>query len=408
MRLSQTFVKTKKQISWEEKSINAQLLQKAWFIHQLMAWVYSYLPMGFRVFKKIEAVVRDEMVKAWWEEVFLPSLQPKANWEQTWRWDTVDVLFKFTSFYTQRELALWSTHEEIVTPLLKDYVVSYKDLPRYVFQIQNKFRDEKRAKSWILRAREFVMKDLYSFHTSQEDLDRYYEIQKQAYINIYNRLWIWDITYLTFASWWTFSKYSHEFQTITDAWEDLIYLCEKCKVAINKEIIEEQKVCPECWNADLKEIKAIEVWNIFKLWSKFSDSFGFKYMDENNQEKPVIMWCYGIGLWRLMWAVVEASNDEKWIIWPEQIAPYKYVLVPIWNKWVEKWEEIYNYFIQKWEEIVIDDRNESPGFKFKDADLVWYPYQIVVSEKTLENWDNFVELVNRKTWEKKLIDYKKI
>lgn len=406
MRLSSTFVKTKKSISSEEKSINAQLLQRWGFIHQLMAWVYSYLPLGFRVLKKIENIIREEMVAAWGEEVFLPSLHPKANWTQTDRWDSVDVLFRFTSHYTSRELALGSTHEEVITPLVWDFVASYKDLPVHVFQIQNKFRDELRAKSWILRAREFIMKDLYSFHADQEDLDRYYEVQKIAYTNIYNKVWIWDITYMTYASGWDFCKFSHEYQTITSAWEDTIYICDNCKIAVNKEIIDVHSSCPECGNSDLREDKAIEVWNIFKLWNKFSSAFGLKYTDKDWKENPIVMGCYWIGLWRLMWAVVEASHDEKGIIWPEPIAPYKYIIIWIGDDWEKKADEIYTTMCKNWIEAAIDDRDTTPWFKFKDADLIGYPYQIVIGKKTLEHWNNMVELVDRKTWEKQIVDYK--
>lgn len=405
MHLSKTFVKTQKDISSEEKSINAQLLIKWWFINQLMAWVYTYLPMWWRVLKKIENIIREEMNKIWWEEVFMPSLQPKENWEATGRWDWLDVLFRFTTHYTKREIALWATHEEVVGPLLKNYILSYKDLPRYVYQIQNKFRDEVRAKSWILRSREFLMKDLYSFHSSQEDLDEYYEKAIVAYNNIFERVWIKNETYKTYASWWTFCKYSHEFQTVTEAWEDLISVCEKCHIAINKEIIEDQPNCPECGSSDLKQIKAVETWNIFKLWTKYSIPFDITFTDENNVKKQVIMWCYGIGLWRLLGTVVEVLHDDKGIIWPESIAPYKYVIIPIWEKGSEVGEQIYNYLLSKSQEVAIDDRDVSAWYKFKDADLIWYPFQIVVSEKTLANGENMVELVDRKTGDKKLIKY---
>lgn len=341
-----------------------------------------------------------------WEEIFMPSLQPKSIREQTGRRDAVDVLFKFVSTNTNKELALWCTHEEVVSPLLKNFILSYKDLPRYVYQIQNKFRDETRAKSWILRAREFLMKDLYSFHTSQEDLDAYYEKATTAYNNIYSRAWIWAQTYMTYASWWVFSKYSHEFQTLTDAWEDIIYICDQCHVAINKEIIEDQNTCPQCGNSNLRTDKAVEVWNIFKLWTKFSVPFDLSFIDKDNTKKPVIMWCYGIWLGRLMWTVVEVHHDEEGIKWPESIAPYKYVIIWIWKAWTPKAEEIYKTLSDQNIEVIIDDRDLSTGFKIKDANLMWFPYQIIVSDKTLENGENIVELTNRMTGEKNMIDYK--
>jgi len=265
MLQSQLFTKTKKEAPKGEEAINAQLLIRAGFIDKLMAGVYTFLPLGMRVIKKIENIIREEMNAIGGQEILMPALQPKANWETTGRWKTYDALFRFTSHYSKNEYALGPTHEEIVSPLAKNFILSYKDLPVYVFQIQNKFRDEKRVKSGLLRGREFFMKDLYSFHKDEKDLDEYYEKAKQAYFNVFNRAGIDDSTFLTFASGGSFSKYSHEFQTLSEAGEDRIYICEKCKVAVNKEIIEEQGICPECGNKNLKEEKAIEVGNIFKL-----------------------------------------------------------------------------------------------------------------------------------------------
>ncbi len=408
MYLSKNFVKTQKENPSYEESVNAKLLIRAGFINQLMAWVYTYLPFGIRVLRKIENIIREEMENIGGQEIFMPSLQPKSNWQQTDRWDNYDTLFRFNSYYTNNDYVIWPTHEEIVTPLMKNFVFSYKDLPTYVFQIQNKFRDEKRAKSGILRGREFGMKDLYSFHTSKEDLDDYYEKAISAYKNIYKRVWIWDKTYLTYARGGTFSKYSHEFQTIASAWEDKIHICFKCNLAINEELIDEQNICPSCWNSELKKEKAIEVWNIFKLWTWFSNPFGFSYKDKEGQEKPVIMWCYWIGTGRLMGSIVEICYDENWIIWPENIAPYKYAIIPIWENWFSKSKEIYEFLKEKWQEVVLDDRDCSPWFKFKDADLIGYPYQIIVSDKTLEKWENIVEFKKRANGEKSFIDYKSL
>lgn len=408
MRLSWYPIKTIKDISSEDKSKNAQLLVRAWFVNQLMAWVYTYLPMWLKVIRKIGDIIRDEINRRWCREILMPALHPKSIWEQTGRWDTLDVLFRFSSYYTKKDYVFAWTHEEVITPLMKNFILSYKDLPVSIYQIQTKFRDELRAKSWVLRWREFIMKDLYSFHATQTDLDEYYDKILNSYINIYDRVWIWDHTYITYASWWSFSKYSHEFQTITDAWEDIIYLCEKCNIAINKEIINEQDHCPVCKNKNLLEKKAIEVWNIFKLQNKFSDAFDLKFTDTDGSIKPVLMWCYWIWLGRLMWTVVELLSDDKWMVWPESIAPYKYIVIPIGIKWKEKAEELYIYLRSKGNEVVIDDRDESIWFKFKDADLIGYPYQIVSSDKTLERWENIIELTNRATWEKKMIDYKNI
>lgn len=314
MKYSQLLSKTRKESGKEIESINADLLIRGGFIDQLSAGVYTYLPLGLRVLKKVENIVREEMELAGGQEVLMPVLQLKESWEKTGRWETLDVLYRFTSEYSKTETALGPTHEEVVAPLAKKFVFSYKDLPKYVYQIQTKFRDEKRAKAGLLRGREFLMKDLYSFHTNQADLDEYYEKMKEVYLNIYRKVGLGEQTYLTFASGGSFSKYSHEFQTVSESGEDLIYLCEKCNVAINKEIIDEQNECPLCQNKTLKEIKAIEVGNIFKLGTKYSQPFDLKYLDENNQEVDVVMGCYGIGIGRVMGTVVEVSHDDKGII----------------------------------------------------------------------------------------------
>lgn len=407
MKLSQYLLKTYKEISGEEKSINAQYLLRGGFVDQLMAGVYTLLPLGVRVMNKIENIVREEMNAAGANEIYMPALQPKANWEVTDRWDSMDNLFRFESFYSKIEYALWPTHEEIVTPLLKKFINSYKDLPKVVYQFQSKFRDEKRAKSGLLRGREFLMKDCYSFHANPEDLDKYYQIQQQAYVNIFEKMGIADKTYLTYASGWSFSKYSHEFQTVCEAGEDTIYLLEEKNIAFNEEIINEPDVRKEfdLDNAELKELKTVEVGNIFKLNTKFSQPFDLHYVDADGKEQAVYMWCYGLGVWRLMWTIVEAYHDEKGIKWPEPIAPFKYVVIGIGEEWTKKAQEVYEYLLSKGEEVLLDDRDGSPWFKFKDADLIGYPYQIVVSDKTLEQGVDMVECVTRSDGGKKIIPY---
>jgi prolyl-tRNA synthetase len=382
MKRSQLFTKTQKDISKEAVSINHQLLVKGGFIDQLQAGVYTLLPLGLRVAKKIENIIRNKMVELGGQEVIMPALQPAENWKKTDRWDNVDDLFKFTSFYTKTEFALGPTHEEVVTPLAKKFIFSHKDLPRYVFQIQTKFRDEKRAKSGMLRGREFLMKDLYSFHKNEADLEEYYEKQRIAYHEIFDEVGIGKKTYLTFASGGTFSKFSHEFQTLSSSGEDTIYICKKCNVAINNEIIKDQKTCPECSSGDFRKEKAIETGNIFKLMDKFSKSFNLNYVDENGKEKPVLMGCYGIGIGRLMGTVVEVSHDEDGIIWPKNIAPFSVYLVDInENKEAEK---IYKELVRSGIDVLWDDRDVSVSEKFKDADLIGIPLRIVVSKKTLE------------------------
>lgn len=386
MKYSQLLINTRKESSKDTESVNADLLTRANYVDQVMAGVYTYLPLGLKVLKNIENIIREEMNAAGGQELLMPVLQPAENWKKTTRWETLDDLFRFTSYYSKNDYALGPTHEEIVTPLAKKYISSYKDLPLYLYQIQDKFRDEKRAKAGILRGREFMMKDLYSFHTSEQDLDKYYEVQKQAYIKIYERAGIADKTYLTFASGGSFSKYSHEFQTESASGEDLVYLCEKCKVGINKEIIEDQSTCPICGKSDFKEIKAIEVGNIFKLGTKYSTPFDLTFVDEKDNKQPVVMGCYGIGLGRLMGTIVEVSHDEKGIIWPKSVAPYQVILVSLGDEKVQKEaEKIYKDMVTRGMEVLWDDRDESAGTKLADADLLGIPLRVLVSKKTLDN-----------------------
>ncbi|MFA5098859.1 MAG: aminoacyl--tRNA ligase-related protein [Candidatus Paceibacterota bacterium] len=381
MLQSQLFIKTKREAPKDEESINAQLLIRAGFVDKLMAGVYTFLPLGLRVMKKIENIIREEMNAIGGQEIFMPALLPKENWMTTGRWDSMDDLYKLED-KSKKEFALGATHEEIITPLMKKFVDSYKDLPFYAYQFQDKFRMELRSKSGLLRGREFMMKDLYSFHADENDLDAYYEKAEQAYFNIFKRAGLGDSTVLTFASGGSFSKYSHEFQTLSEAGEDKIYLCEKCRVAVNKEIIEEQNVCPECGNKNLKEEKGIEVGNIFKLGTKYSVPFNLKYKDEKGAEKEVVMGCYGIGLSRLMGTIIEASHDEKGIIWPEAVTPFKAHLINLSGDKKDKAEKLYKALQRANIEVLYDDREEaSAGEKFADADLMGISYRLVISEK---------------------------
>lgn len=386
---SKLLPKTRKEAPKDEVSLNARLLIRAGFIDKLMAGVYTILPLGLRVMKKIENIIRDEMESAGGQELLMPALQPKENWQKTGRWETLDSLFRFTSHYSKIDFALGPTHEEIISPLVKKFNLSYKDLPVSLFQFQTKFRDEKRAKSGILRGREFLMKDLYSFHSDEKDAENYYEKMKGHYENIFNRCGIGGKTYLTFASGGSFSKYSHEYQTITEAGEDIIYVCGKCRVAINKEIAGETPVCPQCGNKDLKENKSIEVGNIFSLKTKFSEPFDLKFTDENGQEKLVLMGCYGIGVGRLMGTIVETNNDANGIIWPEAVAPYKVHLIDLKGKTGKSSQlarNLYDKMTKNGIEVLFDDRDDlRAGEKFADADLIGIPYRIIVSEKTAEH-----------------------
>ncbi|PJE73540.1 MAG: prolyl-tRNA synthetase [Candidatus Terrybacteria bacterium CG10_big_fil_rev_8_21_14_0_10_41_10] len=406
MKQSKLFPRARKEAPKDEVSKNAQLLIRAGFIDKLMAGVYTYLPLGLRTLKKIENVIRDEMTKAGGQELLMPSLHPKENWQITGRWDSLDDLFKFTSFYSETELALGPTHEEVISPLVKKFNLSYKDLPLGLFQFQNKFRDEKRAKSGILRGREFLMKDYYSFHASEEDLDKYYENMKTHYENIFARCGIGNVTHLTFASGGSFSKYSHEYQAITEAGEDIIYVCLKCSVALNREIVDNSdKACPECGNKNLEEKKSVEVGNIFKLKDKYSSPFNLKFTNDKGEDKPMIMGCYGIGLGRLMGTITEILSDENGMRWPTEVAPFKAHVLEIGktNDDVKKAAEELSAKLETGGiDTLHDDRDDvRAGEKFAEADLIGLPYRIVVSDKTLSSGG--VELKLRKETTGKII-----
>ena len=407
MKQSFLFTKTAKNLSGDEKSINAQLLMRGGYVDKLMAGVYTLLPLGLRVFNKIENIIRQEMNNIDGQEILMPSLHPKENWEQTGRWQSMDDLYKLKDSQGH-EMALGPTHEEIVVPLLKRFVNSYKDLPVYIYQFQDKFRMELRSKSGILRGREFIMKDLYSFHLNEQDLDNYYERAKKAYFNIFKRVGIGKQTHLTYASGGSFSKYSHEFQTVTSAGEDIIYICQKCKLAINKEIKNESLACPECGAKDFKEEKAIEVGNIFKLKTKYSQPFNLKVKDETGEEREVVMGCYGIGLGRLMGTIVEVHHDSRGIIWPASVAPFSVHLILLGeeSKLVKKAQELYNKLIQEGIEVLYDDRQESAGIKLNDADLLGLPLRIVLSEKTYK--EDCIEVKKRDSEKVEFVNYAKL
>lgn len=388
MKLSQLFTKTSKTLTADADSINAKLLTQAGFITKQMAGVYSFLPLGLRVLNKIENIIREEMNKVGGNEILMPALTLEENYEVTGRNETMDDVFFRTLGAGDSKMVLNPTHEEIITPLVQKFVFSYQDLPACVYQIQTKFRNEARAKSGLLRGREFRMKDMYSFHVDEKDLDTYYEEVIKAYFNVYDRVGLGNgQTILTYASGGSFCKYSHEYQAIVEAGEDTIYVCEKCAVAINKEIISEQDSCPVCGSKKLIEKKATEVGNIFKLKDKYTKPFGFYFQDETGAKQLVQMGCYGLGPSRVMGTIVEVCHDDKGIIWPENIAPYKIHLMSLGKEEESKVEaeKIYNELLKSGVEILYDDRiSASAGEKLADADLIGLPYRIVVSKKTLE------------------------
>lgn len=385
MKQSFLFTKTRRDAPKDEVSQNAKLLIRAGFIHKEMAGVYSYLPLGLRVLNKVIGIIREEMNEIGGQEIFLSALQDKGVWEKTGRWDekAVDSWFK-TELKGGAETGLAFTHEEPLTALMRDHISSYKDLPKYPYQFQVKFRNELRARSGIIRGREFLMKDLYSFSRNEAEHVPFYEQVKDAYHTIFKRIGIGAKTVLTFASGGSFSKNSHEFQTICAVGEDMIHLCEKCRIAVNDEIITEQIACPQCGSEKLMREKAVEVGNIFTLGTRFSDALGLKYRDETGKETSVFMGSYGIGPGRAMGVVVELFSDEKGIVWPVSIAPFTVHLVSLAASARVKKEgdALYEKLQKAGLETLYDDRDARAGEKFADADLVGIPLRAVVSEKT--------------------------
>jgi prolyl-tRNA synthetase len=404
MRQSQLFTRTRREAPKDEVAKNAQLLIRAGFVHKELAGVYTLLPLGLRVVNKISNIIRDELDQLGACEVEMTALQNPELYEQTGRWDdkVVDNWFK-TNLKSGAVLGLGFTHEEAITALMKNHISSYRDLPKAAYQIQTKFRNEERAKSGILRGREFLMKDLYSFHASENDRDHYYDLIAEAYKRIYNRIGIGDRTYLTFATGGVFSKYSHEFQTLCETGEDTIYVSEKNNLAVNKEVYTEEVLKDLGLTKDeLVEKKAIETGNIFKLGTKFSEPLGLNFVDEQGVKQNVIMASYGIGIGRLMGTVVELLGDEKGLVWPEAIAPFKYhlLVLPSKNDEVRKMaDNLYNELVERGVEVLYDDRDASAGEKFADADLLGLPLQIIIGERSVG--EGKVEVKNRLTGEVK-------
>jgi len=389
MRQSQLFTKTRKEIPADETSKNAQLLLRAGFIHKELAGAYAFLPLGQKVLNNIINVIREEMNAIDGQEISMTALQDKSVWEKTDRWDdkNVDIWFK-TKLKSDQAVGLGFTHEEPITNMMTQFVRSYRDLPKFVYQFQTKFRNETRAKSGIMRTREFVMKDLYSFCHSKEEQDAYYDKVKNTYIKIFKRLGLGDRTYLTFASGGSFSKYSHEFQTICDAGEDEIYIHHDKHIAINKEVM-----LPEVLKdlgieeKDLRIEKASEVGNIFSLGTRFSDAMGLNFNDEEGNKKEVWMGSYGIGPARVMGVIVETLSDEKGMVWPHEVAPFALHLVSLGKEGSEsqkKAEELYDELRKHKVDVLFDDREVGAGEKFADSDLIGISIRAVVSEKSLQ------------------------
>ena len=400
MKLSQSFTKTLRNAPKDETARSAQYLIRAGYVFKEMAGVYDFLPLGLRTLKNIEQIIREEMNKIGAEEVQLSTLQNPELWDKTGRWSDqeVDIWFK-TELSAGGELGLAPTHEEPITNLMKTYIKSYKDLPVFAYQFQTKFRNELRAKSGIMRTREFLMKDMYSFCADEETHNEFYHKAEQAYKNVYERVGLGDFTHQTFASGGIFAKFSHEFQTELPVGEDKIYFNDDKSIVLNEEVVlpevlDEFKVKKE----DLKTTNAAEVGNIFTLKYKYSEPLGLNFDDKDGKEHTVFMGCYGIGVSRVMGVIAEKFADDKGLVWPENIAPYKYYIVAI----GEEGDKIATELESKNKETALfDDRDARVGEKFADSELMGIPYRIVISDKTLA--EGKVEWTERKSGETKLL-----
>ncbi len=405
MKQSQYFLKTNKTVSSEDTAINAKYLEQGYFIYKNSAGIYSYLPLGWRVIQKIAQIIREEMNATGALELFMPALHDKRYLTATGRWD-VDVVYKVISGEDKEpKFNISWTHEEISAEIASKYVNSYKDLPFAFYQIQTKFRHEPRAKSGLLRGREFMMKDLYSFHTSEEDLMKYYDKVKDAYLKVFERCGL--KAYYTLAAGGEFTaNFTHEFQVLSDVGEDITLICDKCGYAENVEIskLKDGDACTECADGTIREHKSIEAGNIFPLGTKYSEAFDLQFTDKDGQKKYVVMGSYGIGLGRLMGTIVETMHDDKGIIWPESVAPFKVHLLSLSSGDDEisrQADQIYQNLQAAGIEVLYDDRDASAGEKFADSDLIGIPYRVVISGKTMA--ENKVELKKRNSSEADLI-----
>ena len=402
MRLSKNFTRTIKQAPADEVARNAQLLIRAGYVHKTMAGVYSYLPLGLKVVENIKQIVREEMNKIDSQELVMSTLQSKELWQETGRWsdELVDVWFK-SHLQDGTEVGFGWTHEEPIVDLLRNYLKSYKDLPISVYQFQNKLRNELRAKSGIMRGREFVMKDMYSVHASKEDLEKYYNAAIEAYKRCYDRFGIGDETYVTFASGGAFTKFSHEFQTICDAGEDYIYLHRGKNIAVNEEVLDDAVKELGIDRSELEWVKTAEVGNIFNFGTQKSEEMRLVFTDADGVEQYAYMGSYGIGITRVMGVIVEKFADDKGLVWPENIAPAKVYLVQIGSQSRATADELYQKLQSAGIETIYDDRDERPGVKFADAELLGIPYRVTVSDRLLD--DGKWEVSMRQTGEQRLL-----
>ncbi|MEO8862843.1 MAG: aminoacyl--tRNA ligase-related protein [Candidatus Saccharimonadales bacterium] len=387
MRLSQLFTKTRKDPPADEVSRNAQLLIQAGFVNKEMAGVYAYLPLGLKVLENIKRIVREEMNLIGGQELSMTSLQPKETWEVTGRWDddVVDVWFK-SKLKDDTEVGFGWSHEEAIVEMIKQHLGSYKDLPINVYQFQNKLRNELRAKSGIMRGREFLMKDMYSCSTDEAEHNKFYQSAIEAYTRVYKKLGLGDDTYVTFASGGAFTKFSHEFQTVCEAGEDIIYLHRGKNIAVNEEVMTDENLANlDIKREDLEQVKSVEVGNIFDFGTHKSEQMNFGFTNESGDRQLVHLGSYGIGISRVMGVIAEKFSDKKGLVWPENIAPAQIYLARLGDDQtiIEAADKLYKILQQAGVEVLYDDRDARPGQKFADADLIGIPYRVVVSSKTI-------------------------
>jgi prolyl-tRNA synthetase len=383
MRYSKLFSKTLREAPKDEVSKNAKLLLKAGFIDKLMAGSYTLLPLGFRVKEKIEQIIREEIDATGANEMLMPLLHPKAIWNETGRWDTAkEIMYQFKK--DDKEFVLSFTHEEIVMDLIRKHIVSPKDFPVKVYHFSTKFRHEPRAKSGILRGREFLMKDLYSAHLTEEDMYKYYWEVADAYLKIFKRIGL-DAKIVEAAGGVFTKARTHEFQVLCEQGEDTIYYCNECDFAQNKEIFEgkAEDECKKCHKGKIMEAKAIEVGNIFPLGTMYAEKMGVAYGGS-----PIWFACYGIGPTRIIGTLAEIYGDEKGLNWSKPVAPYNVHLLALNNQdetVAKRADVVYESLLSEGIEVLYDDRIEtSTGAKFNDADLIGIPVRLVVSPKTGE------------------------
>lgn len=386
MRLSQLFTKTSKSVPADETSKNAQLLIQAGYIHKEMAGVYAYTPLGLRVVKNIKRIVREEMNAIGGQELIMTNLQPREPWEVTGRWDdgSVDIWFK-SKLKDGSEVGLAWSHEEPIVEMMKQYISSYKDLPVSVYQFQTKLRNELRAKSGIMRGREFVMKDMYSMNVDAQTHDKYYDSVIEAYKKVYDRLGIGEDTYVTFASGGAFTKFSHEFQTVCQAGEDTIYLHKGKNIAINQEVMDDESLQKLGVKRDeLEEVKSSEVGNIFNFGTEKSEKMDFSFTNEQGEKQFVHLGSYGIGVTRVMGVIAEKMADDKGLVWPESVAPAKIYIARLGDNEpvAQQADVLYDRLTAAGVQVIYDDRDLRAGEKFADADLLGIPYRVVISDKT--------------------------